>query len=989
MTTTARKSLVGRVPELARIEAALSAARSGELSGVLLAGEAGVGKTRLVAEVKARASSEGWTVLEGASFEFDRSVPLAPFADLVRTFLLQAPPEAARRTLEVAGQELSGVVPELESQLGGVRPVEALGPDEEKQRAFNGVCSLVALRADSAPVLVVVEDLHWSDDASLELFLVLARRLRTRTVMLLGTYRSDEVEGSLASAVAQLTRARLGDVIELRPFGPEETAEFVERIVGAGNLRPEVLRGLHALTEGNALFLEEVGKSLGTAVEALEANSGATQMPLGVVRPPESIREAVRRRTGRLSPGAGRVLSVAAVAGRRFEFDLLSAVTGVDEGGLVPLLRELVDAHLVTEELPDRFAFRHALTQQAVLAGMLSRERRQLHLQIASAILQRSAVTDVPDLANHFFQAEAWEQAAEYARQAGERAMTMFSPKAAAEQFDRAVLAIETLGREPDWELLWSRARSHDTLGDFEPARAGYEAAVGAARRIGDPRKEWQGLVDLGLLWSARDYHLASRHLEESLRLARTLDDASLLAQSLNRVGNFHVNALHPREAMVLHGEALAISEHTKDEPRIAECYDLLGMASFQSADLVAADAYYERAVAAFRELDDRFGLASALAVRALCGGSCISDTEVACGRTQDAQLRDVEEALALAEASGWRAGAAFACAVIAWILIARGEYQQALETGRRSLAVAEEIDHRQWVVAACCALGRLHGEVLAEADALHYLERGFALARELQSPLWICNIGGSLVSLLARAGELERARVVLAEVTAHLGSKEAMHVRTSTVAAALLAIESGKPADALDMLERLEDDAERCRPVPLLYHLRGAALAGLGRLEEADANFVAAAELAASLGLRPQLWRSQLELGRVARMRGQRARAAAAFAAARATATELADELRSTELLEPFQTALERLLPAQREPTEAQAAKRAYEGLTARERDIASLIARGLTNRAIAESLTLSERTVEAHVSNILAKLTLTSRAQIATWATERGLPR
>src|SRR5260221_14160052 len=130
--TVARNRLVGRAPELGRVEAALNAAGSGDLPAILLAGEAGVGKTRLVAEVKARAAAAGCTILEGASFEFDRSVPLAPFADLIRTFLQRAPAETARRTLDVAGRELAGVVSEIEARTVRTGEEETLSPDQEK-----------------------------------------------------------------------------------------------------------------------------------------------------------------------------------------------------------------------------------------------------------------------------------------------------------------------------------------------------------------------------------------------------------------------------------------------------------------------------------------------------------------------------------------------------------------------------------------------------------------------------------------------------------------------------------------------------------------------------------------------------------------------------------------------------------------------------------------------------------------------------------------
>ena len=981
MVTGTSAPFVGRAAELAAVESALERARGGDGCLVLLGGEAGIGKSRLLEETRGHARSLGFGVIEGACFPFDSTIPLSPFVDLVRSALAE-PALAAVEHPATGLAALSSLLPELAA-------ASDVGSEQDKQQLFRGVTEFLYRCATHDPVLVVIEDLHWADEVSLELLLLLARRASGRQLLLMASYRSDEQGEALAGLVAQLARTRLAELVELPPLTAAQTAELVTQLQGGHHLRSDLLDELHTLTEGNPLFIEEVVKSLGAASRSLRQDAGATTLPFAVLQAPRSVRESVRRRLSVLSEPACRVLTVAAVAGRRFDFEVLELATGIDEQGLIALLRELVDADMVREESPDRFAFRHALTRQAVVGNLLGRERQQLHDRIASALagLPGRTARDPSDLAYHCFEAARWEEAAQYARIAGDRAMVMFSPRAAAQQFARAERALRELGREPGWELVWSNARANDTLGDFDAAKAEYDRAVSIARGSGDRRQEWQALIDLGLLWAGRDYQRARRSFESALELARVIDNPALLARTLNRLGNVAVNEERLEDAFGLHREALAIAARLGDQQQVAECHDLMGMASFQAGELPRAESHYEQAIAAFRQAGERYGLSSALAVRALCAGANLTETEVDSARTAEDQRSDVEEALRLAEESGWRAGEAFALAVLSWVLTPRGDYAEAFRAGERALAIAEDIEHRQWTAAGCCALGRLFAEVLDMEHAREYLERGYALAHELASPLWLCNIGGSLVEVYAAGEDFERARTVLAEVEETIGTRPTLHGRTAMASKVAVELAAGDAAAALHTLELLcPGDNDEARRVPLLARLRAEALLGLGHIGQAE-EFAVAARNAAEARQRPgQAWRSELVLARIHAAAGRRPQSREAYRAVRTLAAQLATRIEPEPLRESFRLHVEALLP-ERPPTELQAARIEYGGLTAREREVATLVAQGLTNREIARRLVVSERTAEAHVSNLLHKLDFSSRSQVGVWAAEKGL--
>ncbi len=324
------------------------------------------------------------------------------------------------------------------------------------------------------------------------------------------TYRGDEVHPDLEHFLATLDRERLGNEIRLDRLDAGQVALMLQTIFSVDAPVPaDLLHAIYALTEGNPFFIEEVLTVLGAEQRVVAVDGGWSREDLRYPRIPRSVHDAVQQRLKTLSDPARDVLTLAAVAGRRFDFDLLRTLSGHDEAALLHLMKELVAARLVVEESGDRFAFRHALTREAIYAGLLDRERRLLHRQIAETIECDSATsseTRLDDLAAHYDAAGCWMQALEAARRAGMRAVSLHAPRAAVEQFTRAVKATRALGLPPDPEIHRERGRAYETLGEFESALADYTTALDLARSAGDLRGEWKMLLELGLLWSSRDY---------------------------------------------------------------------------------------------------------------------------------------------------------------------------------------------------------------------------------------------------------------------------------------------------------------------------------------------------------------------------------------------------------------------------------------------------------------------------------------------------
>jgi DNA-binding CsgD family transcriptional regulator len=983
--------LIGRETQLAALDELLSAAAGGVGQALLVAGEAGVGKSRLVAEAKARAVERGFLILQGNCFQPDGACPYAPLLDLLRTHLGGKAPAAVAAELGASAPALAPLLPDLLPAPEPGRGV-ALDPEQEKRRLFVALAGFVAGQAARGPVLLVVEDIHWSDATSLEFLLHLLRRAPSQRLLTLLTYRHDEAPPAMRHWLAGVDRERLAQELTLAPLARDEIDRMVRAIFGLPQpARAEFLATIYGLTQGNPFFVEEVLKSLVAAGEVVYRDGAWARKPIGRLRIPRSVHAAVQGRLERLSEPARRLASVAAVAGRRFDFALIQTVTGVDEGDLLRLIRELIAAQLVAEETADQFAFRHALTRQAIYDELLARERRALHGAVAEA-LERAAPDAVElrvaDLAYHAAEAGRWAQALEYGRRAAERARLLYTPAAVVEHADRALEAARQLGTPPPIDLLRARGQARETLGDFAAAEADFAATLASARAAGDRPAEWQALLDLGFLWTSRDYDRARDELERALALARTLDDPATLAHSLNRIGNWRANQEEAEPAVRFHQEALAIFERLGDRPGLAATWDLLSMAHSLGGDLVSAGRAGRRAEDLFRALGDRQGLVASLVGGATIPGAAHEVTVMAGGAGAGDLIDRCEAALALAREIGWRTGEAFVLALLSECHAATGDFGPALAAARGGLAVAEELEHHQWMAQAHCVSASLHLELLDLPAARSHAERTLALGQAVRSRMWTNSASGLLASVLVRQGELAAAEAVLGRVLDPATPMRAQGQRHAWCARAELALARGDPAAALAILDRLfatalnlTDEAD----IPRLAALKAQALAALGEPDPAEALLRAALATAAAWDARPMRWRFHAALGAHCRRQGRVEEAGREEAAARRLIDELAGAIPDDELRESFRRQAMAMLPA--DPSVARrAARQTVDGLTRREREVAGLIAQGKTNREIAALLYVGERTIETHVSNILTKLDFATRAQIAAWAATRG---
>ena len=433
--------VVGRTAEISRVVAALAQAKAGDGQTVVLAGEAGVGKSAFVRRANEQAAADGFRILVGLTHQSDAGLPYAPFISAVRSGFRGLDRDELGRVLQRSAPDLAQLFPEL-GRLGRAEAATGI----ERHRLAVAFQHLFRAFARESPVLLVLEDLHWADEASLELLRHLARELRDARATILATYRSDEMHRRhpLLRALAELERERLVTQIGLKRLTPDETTELIRATFAQSEadvrITDEFRDAIYARSEGNPFFTEELLKALVESGGVYFDGSGWHRKPIEQLEIPGSIREAVRARVERLTDDARPTLAAAAAIGHRFEFDVLRDVRGIEEAVLEAHLREFIEQQLVSEEAGgrDEYAFRHALTREVVYDDLLVRERKRLHRAVADAISGKRG-TEPALLAHHLLQAGELERAVPVLIQAGDRATRADAPREAAAHYARAV----------------------------------------------------------------------------------------------------------------------------------------------------------------------------------------------------------------------------------------------------------------------------------------------------------------------------------------------------------------------------------------------------------------------------------------------------------------------------------------------------------------------------------------------------------------------
>ena len=502
--TFARMPLVGRSTELTEITSALDAVDGGAGRTIILAGEGGVGKTRLVQAAQAMAEKRGWTVALGRAYPVESGMPYALFSDALLPIIRKLEPGTLQTLTRGGNAELVLLFPALAPP--GDRPALRGDPSELKPRLLWNLAQFLARFAAKKPLLLALENLQWADASSLELLHFIARQVGKDRVLLLCTYNDAERDGNatLRSTEQSLVSLGAATVRRLRPLSLPGVDELVRR---SFNVEHAVAREFTALlygwTRGNPFFVEETLKALVEGGRLYERDGTWLGWDLEALELPRTLRDAVVARTERLSPAARSLADIAAVLGTLSTYDVLRAVSGMQDEALLGALDELRRQRVLVEEGANgdgetTLDFAHPLVREALYGELGKARARMLHGSVAEALERyrgASALAHAGELAFHFARADGAPlagKALRYLSAAGGDALRLHANREAANYLSAALQQLDRLGQHADISpaearrLVEDLARARQRLGEYDAARTQWERALQEAAEAND-----------------------------------------------------------------------------------------------------------------------------------------------------------------------------------------------------------------------------------------------------------------------------------------------------------------------------------------------------------------------------------------------------------------------------------------------------------------------------------------------------------------------
>jgi tetratricopeptide (TPR) repeat protein/predicted Ser/Thr protein kinase len=624
-----RAELVGRQAEMNVAIDALERASLSSGRTLLIGGEAGVGKTRLLDEVARAALERDFLVLSGACLSRDAAVPYFPFLAAVRS-VLEAPAsqspgrEEIRAVLREEAAELSLLVPYLGTSIarsvsGGTETTSE--PRGGREGIFDALTELIRRLASQSPVLLTLDDVHWIDASSLHLLHHLARSTREAPVLLAASYRPDEIAAGAGELSDALARLRVEDGVTelvLQRLDPPQFTDLLHELLHQPLFTEEFVRSLYQQTQGNPLFTVELLKAMrdeGLLVEE-KGRWVSTEDVVGI-RMPRKVREAVERRIDRLSADERAILECAAVQGKTFVSEIVSEVLGTDRLLLLRTLQSLERTHQIVRYEGKSYRFDHPLLWDSLYESISDELRREYHLRIAGALETRHAKDPTPVLyllADHYYKAGDFARALPYLERAGERAMALFAHDEALGHYTRALECLEHTADgagsvEGVLQIRKELGKICLALGRLDAALQNYEVAQGLCQAYGDDPGAARFTKLMGdVEFSRSNWEAALRLYEEAGGIYLALSDLQGQADVFRSMGNVYFERGELAQVLEYYGRTLALGEQADDPQLVARACNNLGATANVMGERQKAIEYYRRSMENYKRAEDKFG---------------------------------------------------------------------------------------------------------------------------------------------------------------------------------------------------------------------------------------------------------------------------------------------------------------------------------------------------------------------------------------------
>jgi predicted ATPase/class 3 adenylate cyclase len=830
--------LVGRQEELGLLMRAWAQSQAGQGQVMLVGGEAGIGKTRLVEALGNEVKAAGFARMTLRCSPYHTNTALYPVIEHLKRVLGWGREDDDATKLDKLEQALSGrefaneeTIPLLAGLLSLSLPERypalQITPQEQRQRTLDEILAWLFNQAERQPVLQVWEDLNWADPTTLELLTLELEQCPTVALMIAITYRPDFTPPwPMRSHITPLTLNRLE---------PGEVEQLIRHHTGGKALPADVVEHIAAKAEGVPMYVKELTKTI-IESDFLREHNDRYELtgPLSTASIPSTLQDSLTARLDRL-PSGREVAQLGAVLGREFAYDMIQALSAFEEPELQKGLKQLVEAELLYQRgrLPQaKYTFKQALIQDAAYQLLLKRTRQRYHRQVAEHIEAQFPETAAnhPELvAHHAFHAEDWDMAFSYSIVAGETMARRFANREAVTWYDQALQAAEHLGTAVDRARLMgvyqAKANLLFTMSDFKRARAAGEQFLALAQQAGDHRLEAQAYATMGKAstW-AHDFESALADTRRAIEISEQIDAKDILATSYYVQGCVSSLSGRLNEGEQELGRALHYSRVVGNSANESLALAFSGAIKNWEGDYTAASQLQDQATLIAREQN--------LSVE-LMGGQ-------------------------------WRYGLS---------LTGQGRYDDALRTLEETTALSEKLGDEIYLGRALNSIGWLYAECGAFEDAVDFNQRSGEIAQGRRDAEMLANVKLNLGDIALAQGDLSRAKEFHDSVEALVHAPETtdwMRWRWTThlfVSQAELALAQGKFEQAQALVQKGLEIASRTNSRKYLVktrRLQGEIALAQSQRQEAEQWLKRALSLAETLGNPPQLWKTHQILGRL-----------------------------------------------------------------------------------------------------------------------------
>jgi len=808
--------LIDRIEEMNLLREAVDRALRGEGNLVFVCGEAGIGKTRLAREVGAYARLRGMQVLYGrcpALFKMDGVPPYVLWGEVIRDYLENSSPEQLYRVVGFYPAELARLVPELKQKLGAIPQSLSISPDYERDRLFEAVSQFITNIAKEAPLLVVLDDLQWTDQTSLLLLHYLARGVYKTPLVLLGAYRETDIDDRhpMAPVLTELNRERLLQSVPLKRMSLNDTSEMIKRLLEQDDVPKEFCELIYEKTRGNPFFVEEVIKSLKEEQIIHREEDKWKIEEVSRIEFPKTVKSVIKARINRLDDECQNLLTMASFIGNDFTCEALRGVTGIEEDKLLELIDKILKTELFKHRVirgEDVCSFADIIVRDVAYEEVGPFRRKKLHNTVGCALEKVYAEKldeHLGELALHFLEGGNKDKALDYFLKAGDRASKIFANVEAISYFQSALKLLE----EKEAELR-QRAIVLERLGDIKRLVGEYDAClkcwdeglqiwtqVGEKANVSRLRRKMANVLweDLGDVEKARGqqekalkiletepegielaglyddmahmYYYTESMVkalscaEKGLELAKRLNDYAVIASSYSSLGEIAYSASGDRKkAIECHEIALKIALDNGFVDTAIRAYNNLGM--------VLPWEEQERALDCFEkgfELAKKAGV-----IRWVSSiGNILASLYLGMGNTSKTVLT-ANESIALDKKTGNMPNLSSSLNHLGLVYNILGEWDKAEECFNESLLISQKLDLFRQIASSTYNLGILYGIYRGEyAKAEEFLEKAVAKHEKAEAKYNEIWLSGALAWIYIESGKLQEADQLLNKIETFL----------------------------------------------------------------------------------------------------------------------------------------------------------------------------------------------------------------------------